>query len=483
MSVAIVNTNFNALTPVQQQKCKAARIEYMFNQIRFHIDAQVAALLNEILHHDKFKALEASWRGLSGLTEIASEPVRDITFNSLNQIKVLFIELSWHELGRHLNSVNDIEQSHLFKLVYSKGLDTPGETPFSILLGDYRIKNGFNRSNGVHDLDCLRDISSVCEMAMCPFITSLNSQVFDIGQAEDINLSSSTLEKRFQSTHFKDWQRLRKLSEARFIGITYPDILLRKHYSKNKNKHGFNFTESENDTDSDFLWGNSAYAYVANLMKTFVRTGWFVNLTRGIREYQNDNDHDSPIDTRLYVHPAFEFDSMALAPRPATRVQLDDMSERELSQLGIIPLYSRHSDYECRFYHSPSFYEPAEYETTLATSNAQLSAWLPYTLGAARIAHHIKVMVRHKIGGFVTEAELKVAIAKYLNEYTTRDTDGISLLRLKKPLANYAIDINPLYGEVGQFIGIIRLQPHGQCDQIISSIKLIAKMTLSLQNK
>src|SRR5262249_52552969 len=87
---------------------------------------------NAILHPDRFQKLEASWRGLSYLTEQATEA---------ENVKVLVLTVSFAELGRDLRNALEFDQSQVFRKVYGEHFDMPGGEPIGVLIGDYEFTN------------------------------------------------------------------------------------------------------------------------------------------------------------------------------------------------------------------------------------------------------------------------------------------------------------------------------------------------------
>ncbi|EIC0166034.1 type VI secretion system contractile sheath large subunit, partial [Salmonella enterica subsp. enterica serovar Kinondoni] len=81
-----------------------------------------------------------------------------------------------------------------------------------------------------------------------------------------------------------------------------------------------------------------------------------------------------------------------------TQVAISDRREKELSELGFIPLvYCKGTDYAA-FFAVQSINKPRLYNSDQANANARLSSQLPYILATSRFAHYLKSIVRDKIG-------------------------------------------------------------------------------------
>jgi len=120
-------------------------VESMINARIAQIDHLLSIQLNEIMHHQAFQKLEASWRGLKYLLDQSE------TSTSL-QIKIF--NCNKKELLKDLQRAPEFDQSTLFKKVYEEEFGTFGGAPFGALMattnsaGVPRISNcssGFRR--------------------------------------------------------------------------------------------------------------------------------------------------------------------------------------------------------------------------------------------------------------------------------------------------------------------------------------------------
>lgn len=72
------------------------------------LDELLTDQLNAVLHHERFRAMEASWRGLAYLCASALG-TQDVVVRVLN--------LSWQEVCADFDRAADFDQSHLFTKV------------------------------------------------------------------------------------------------------------------------------------------------------------------------------------------------------------------------------------------------------------------------------------------------------------------------------------------------------------------------------
>ena len=85
-----------------------------------------------------------------------------------------------------------------------------------------------------------------------------------------------------------------------------------------------------------------------------------------------------------------------------TEVPITDRREKELADLGFVPLvHCKDTDYAA-FFSVQTCQKPKLYDTDSANANARLSAQLPYIMAVSRFAHYLKAMMRDKIGSFMS---------------------------------------------------------------------------------
>ncbi|NTW78413.1 MAG: type VI secretion system contractile sheath large subunit, partial [Syntrophaceae bacterium] len=97
------------------------------------IDNAVTAQINDIIHNEKFKAMEATWRSINDLV---------LNTNFKADIMIDLLDVSKEELFEDFeaNAV-DITGSALFKKSYVAEYDQYGGKPFGSILGLYEFEN------------------------------------------------------------------------------------------------------------------------------------------------------------------------------------------------------------------------------------------------------------------------------------------------------------------------------------------------------
>src|SRR6185436_20354546 len=81
------------------------------------IDELISKQLNDVMHAEEFKKLEASWRGLNFLVMNSETGVR---------MKIRLMNISKIELLSDLEKATELDQSELFKKVYEEEYGTFG---------------------------------------------------------------------------------------------------------------------------------------------------------------------------------------------------------------------------------------------------------------------------------------------------------------------------------------------------------------------
>jgi len=102
----------------------------MVNAKIAELDALISDQLNEVLHHEDFQDLEATWRGMNFLV---------MNTETGTQLKLRVMNVSKKDLLTDLEKAVEFDQSALFKMVYEEEYGTFGGHPYSCLVGDYRF--------------------------------------------------------------------------------------------------------------------------------------------------------------------------------------------------------------------------------------------------------------------------------------------------------------------------------------------------------
>lgn len=430
----------------------ATDTEAMINARIAQIDHLISIQLNEIMHHPDFQKLEASWRGLKYLLNQSE------TGTSL-KIKVL--NVSKKDLLRDLQRAPEFDQSALFKKVYEEEFGVFGGAPFGCLVGDYE----FGKSG--QDIELLEKISQVAAASHAPFISGTSPDMFNLESFTQLD-APRDLAKVFDTTEYARWKSFRETEDSRYIGLTGPRMLLREPYGRDTVPvEAFDYDEKVDGTDHNkYLWGNSAFALAARINQSFAKYGWCATI-RGVES--------GGLVEGLPVHN-FRTDSGDLVMKCPTETPITDRREKELADLGFIPLVHAKGTDKAAFFSVQSAQKPKVYDKDSATANARVSAQLPYIFAVSRFAHYLKAMMRDKIGGYSSKDEMTTFLNNWIGNYVVSNDSASFGVKAEKPLKEARVDVVEIPGKPGAFRAIAFLRPHFQLDELSVSMRLVADL-------
>ncbi|MEO8595150.1 MAG: type VI secretion system contractile sheath large subunit [Candidatus Solibacter sp.] len=416
------------------------------------IDRLVSVQLNEVLHHASFQKLEGSWRGLRYLMD-QSETSDKLKIRVLNATKT--------ELLRDLQRAPEFDQSALFKKVYEEEYGVFGGAPYAALIGDYEF------GRGPEDIDLLERISKVAASAHAPFLTAANPEMLNLDSFTTID-APRDMAKIFDNTEYAKWKSFRASEDSRYVGLALPHILMRLPYGKGgATVDAFNYQEGVDGSDhSKYLWGNAAYALGARLTAAFANYGWCAAI-RGVE--------GGGLVEGLPTHN-FTTDSGDIALKCPTEAPITDRREKELADLGFVPLvHCKGTDYAA-FFSVQSAQKSKMYDKDAANANARLSTQLPYILAISRFAHYMKSMMRDKIGGFMSRKECEDFLNTWILQYVVGNDDVAAEIKARKPLRDAKIEVVDVPGKPGAYRAVAFLKPHFQLDELTISLRLVAEL-------
>ena len=147
-----------------------SNIEALIAQIHKKLSEQI----NLILHHEAFKGLEGTWRGLHYL-------VNNIETDEMLKIRVL--NISKQEPRRALKKFEGTawDQCSVFKRVYDDGVGSPKGQPYGCLVGDYYF------DHSPEDVNMLGKIAKIAATSHAPFIAAADPSVLDMDSWQELN--------------------------------------------------------------------------------------------------------------------------------------------------------------------------------------------------------------------------------------------------------------------------------------------------------
>jgi type VI secretion system protein ImpC len=172
----------------------------------------------------------------------------------------------------------------------------------------------------------------------------------------------------------------------------------------------------------------------------------------------------------------FKTDQGDIALKCPTELAITDRREKELSDLGFISLcHCKGTDYAA-FFGGQTTNKPKMYNTNDANANARISAMLPYILASSRFAHYLKVIMRDKIGSFMTRDNVQKFLNAWISDYVLLNDEAPQSVKAKFPLREGRVDVTEVAGKPGSYTAVVYLKPHFQLDELTVSLRLVANL-------
>jgi type VI secretion system protein ImpC len=419
------------------------------------IDQLLTVQLNEIMHASEFQKLEASWRGLHYLVSQSE---------TSTMLKIRVMNASKEDLRKDLERASEFDQSALFKKVYEEEYGTFGGAPYGALIGDYE----FTRHS--QDIAMLEKISQVAAGAHAPFISAASPELFNLDSFTDLGVPRD-LAKGFDTVEYAKWKSFRESEDSRYVGLCLPHTLMRLPYGpETVPVENFNFKEDvDGKQHMKYLWGNAAYSLGTRLTDAFATYGWCAAI-RGVE--------GGGLVEGLPTH-TFMTDEGEVALKCPTEIAITDRREKELSDLGFVPLvHCKGTDYAA-FFGTQSSQKAKKYDTDIANANARLSTQLQYILCISRFAHYLKAMMRDKVGSFMSRVDCERFLNSWISNYVTPDDTASPAVKAQFPLREARIDVSEVAGRPGVYKAAAFMRPHFQLDELSVSLRLVAELPQS----
>ncbi len=418
------------------------------------IDRKLSEQINLILHHEDFKALEGSWRGLHYLVN---------NTETGENLKIRIMNISKKDVSKTLRKYKGTawDQSPLFKKLYEEEFGMPGGQPYGCLLGDYYF------DHSAPDVEMLGGIAQISAAAHAPFLTAAAPSLLNMETWQELS-NPRDLAKIFGTPAYAAWKSLRESEDARYLGLTMPRVLARMPYGPKTNPvEDFAFEEDTAGADHNkYTWTNAAYAMATNVTRSFKLYGWCARI-RGAES--------GGMVEGLPVH-SFPTDDGGVDMKCPTEIGITDRREKELADCGFMPLsHWKNTDYAV-FVGAQSLQKPQAYDDADATANANLAARLPYLFATCRFAHYLKCMVRDKIGGFSTKESLESWLNKWIGNYVTANPGASDETKAKLPLAAAEVVVEENPENPGYYSSKFYLKPHYQLEGLTVSLRLVSKL-------
>ncbi len=422
------------------------------------IDKQMSRQLSAIMQQDDFQQLEGSWRGLNKL----------VKESELGQsLKIRMVDFQKEELLDQFEDAPAVDRSPLFEALYQREFGTAGGEPYGLLIGDY------NFSHKDEDVALLRYMGETAAASHAPFIAAANPEMFEFNSFETFD-EGKPVAAGFDSPAYAAWNAFRASDDARYVALTMPRTLARLPYGdKGLGTNAFNYEELGTDAvgnprptdNSQLVWSNAAYDMGLKMTQAHTAFGWCTAI-RGM-------DNGGKVENLPNL--TYQSDAGDLQQQCPIEVNLTDEREKELSDLGFLPLvHYKNTNYGV-FIGGQTTQKPKTYTDPDATGNAAISARLPYIMASSRIAHYLKVMGRDMLGSNLEATDVQRDLQTWIDQYTNSGAVG-NAERSKTPLCESRIEVVEQPGRPGAYSAVAHLRPWLQLEELTTSVRMVTKI-------
>lgn len=411
-----------------------ARVDRMITAL----DRKISAQMDEILHHEDFQVLEATWRGLKLLVDRT-----DFREN----VRIELVSVRKDELLEDFELSSEVSQSGLYKHVYAAGYGQFGGQPVGAIVGLFEF------SHAAPDVKLLQYCAAVGAMAHAPFLSSAAPSMFGISSLTQLP-EIKELSAVFEGPQYAKWRALRESEDSRYVGLTTPRFLLRHPYDPIENSvRTFQYREKVSDSHENYLWGNTALLMAERIHDSFAKFRWCPNI---IGPQSGGAVEDLPVHV---------FESLgALENKIPTEVLITDRREFELAEEGFIALTMRKDSDNAVFFSANSIQKPKRFANTeegkVAETNYKLGTQLPYMFIINRLAHYIKVLQREQIGSWKERGDLERELNGWIMQYVADQENPPADVRSRRPLRAAKIDVSDVAGDPGWYLVSMAVRPH-----------------------
>ena len=397
------------------------------------VDRELAGIVDAVLHHERFQALEAAWRGLAFV-------VGRVDFQE--NIEVSFWSYSKTEAEEDCADV-DATATRFFRRVYTDEYGQHGGRPYGVILVNW------SASPAPSDIALLRRLASVAAMAHAPLMLAASPELLRLRSFSELQTMTHP-EGAFTGPGSERWASFRQSEDARYVGVLLPRVLLRRPY-KEMTWGASRFVYDERATRaSDYLWGSPIFALAVRAADSFARHRSYTGMLGTV-------DDAPPL---VDMHASLGGGSA----KPPVEVVLSRRLEQSLSELGLVPIAWDSVRGTLRLTTANSVQAPRSYGSNdggqAATLSHLLSTRLPYLLLVCRFAHYLKVLEREHIGAHRERTDIERQLNDWIGQYVVVMDGASPETRLKYPLRNARVKVTEVPGAAGIHRMEVKIQPH-----------------------
>ncbi len=361
----------------------------------------LAERINELalglLGRADWRRMEVAWRSLHLLSDASWEGV---------EVRVL--PATREELAADLDEAPEPSASGLHRTIYSAEFGQHGGRPWSAIVLDLEL------GAGVADAALLRRFAVIAAAAHAPLLTAAGPRLLGLDSWGAV-AGMREVVAAIEAPACRAWRALRERDEARQVAVAMPALVLRGPAG-----HG-----------DQALLGGAAHAVAARLAACHASTGWCAGAASGRSE------------------DALRFAGQS---RMVAAALLPEDLAAELAAEGIIPLCGMRISTGVVFPHLPTLRAGAE--------GAGPAEQLPLVLLGSRIAHHLKVLQRERLGGHLAVDELERGLNRWLDGLCADGQVADPELRARRPLRQARVAVSGVPGRAGWLRADLSVRPH-----------------------
>lgn len=366
------------------------------------IAAQVAA----IRERPEVRRLDAAWLALTRLATHV-DPAQGV--------EVLALPVTRQELEDDLGDAPDPAASGLYRTVYADEYGQHGGRPWALIVCDLAY------GGTARDLALLRRLAALGTIAHVPVVADAAPGLLGLADWSGLD-AVDDVAAALAGPGLAAWNAWRSHEDARHAALVLPPVPLRAPVAP----------------AGDWLWGAAALVLAARLADCHARHRWCAQAAGAGPEAE-------------VAWPTAAFPALAGAePLLPAAVLVDEALAADLAAQGLIALCAARRRSAIAFPALPTLHRAAD----------PAAAQLPLVLLADRIAHHLKVLSRERLGGHVERAGLERELSDWLDRHVADSRVADPALRAARPLRGAEVRVHEVPGRAGWMRAELRVRPH-----------------------
>ncbi len=343
----LIQTLFSAINQESTTRTKIKKS--VAHSIIDQLDQLLGKQMNAVLHHPKFKSLEAAWLSLKFLVD-------RINFKENIQLSILPVSKE---------NVNEALYHQILMPVHNQTVTEWTKAPFSAIIADYE----FSCTNV--ELEQLEDLADTMARLQVPMIAGVNAQFFGKDDAAELT-RIPVIQQHMTKSLYVYWNAFRDKPISIHLCLLIPNFLLRYPYGTENPVEKFDFTES----GESHLWGNGAIAIATAIARSFVETAWPSHITGA---------HNGEIDDL----PTCDYTIGGKTVGSSLNAIIHDSKLKEFNEAGFATISCRPNRDDAFISADPMIKKPIKYQNPDSTLQAKIESTLAYRLCAARISAYL----------------------------------------------------------------------------------------------